>query len=86
MYSELIPAQQRLRGLTPRERQVLASIATGAQSHEIAAELGITVPTLKRHLANLYQKLQCSNRVQLSNLYHFGDHRGTGQRAWNHNH
>lgn len=62
--------------LTPREREVLAAIATGATSQEIATELRITVPTLKRHLANLYAKLGCENRVQLSNLHHFGDRRG----------
>jgi DNA-binding CsgD family transcriptional regulator len=62
--------------LTPREHELLATVATGASSAEMALELGITVPTIKRHLANLYRKLGCSNRVQLSNLYHLGDPRG----------
>lgn len=66
----------RLGSLTPREHQILAKLATGATSNEIADELGIAVPTTKRHLANIYRKLGCSNRVQASNVYHLGDPSG----------
>jgi DNA-binding CsgD family transcriptional regulator len=69
-------ASDRLALLTPRERELLATVSTGASSAEMATQLGIAVPTIKRHLANLYRKLGCSNRVQLSNLYHLGDPRG----------
>jgi DNA-binding CsgD family transcriptional regulator len=65
-----------LASLTPREHQILAKLATGATSSEIASEFGIAVPTTKRHLANIYRKLGCSNRVQASNVYHLGDPSG----------
>jgi DNA-binding CsgD family transcriptional regulator len=65
-----------LDALTPREREILAQLATGATSSAIAEQFGIAVPTTKRHLANIYRKLGCSNRVQASNVYHWGDPAG----------
>jgi DNA-binding CsgD family transcriptional regulator len=65
-----------LRVLTDRERETLAMLATGATNGEIASALGIAEPTVKRHLANIYQKLGCTNRVQASNVFHLGDARG----------
>jgi DNA-binding CsgD family transcriptional regulator len=67
-----------LRVLTDRERETLAALATGATNGEIASALGIAEPTVKRHLANIYQKLGCTNRVQASNVFHWGDARGRG--------
>jgi len=66
----------RLAALTAREREALALLATGATNSEIGSALGITEPTVKRHLANIYQKLECTNRVQASNVYHWGHPRG----------
>ncbi len=65
-----------LDALTPREREILAQLATGATSSQIATQFGIAVPTTKRHLANIYRKLGCANRVQASNIYHLGDPAG----------
>jgi DNA-binding CsgD family transcriptional regulator len=69
-----------LQKLTPREREILATLATGATSREISEQLGITVSTAKRHLANIYRKLGCANRVQASNLYHLGSPTGRAPR------
>lgn len=49
--------------LTPRERDVLECLATGARTREIARELEISEPTVKRHLTNMYRKLGVTNRV-----------------------
>jgi DNA-binding CsgD family transcriptional regulator len=69
----------RLRALTGRERETLALLATGVTNGEIATALGIAEPTVKRHLANIYQKLGCTNRVQASNVYYWGHPRGGGR-------
>lgn len=66
----------RLESLTPREHELLRMLATGASNRDIASELGIAEPTAKRHLANIYKKLGCANRVQATNLYHWGDPQG----------
>ena len=51
-------------GLTKRERQVLAIAAKGASNAEIAAELVIAPGTVKKHLDNIYGKLDAANRTQ----------------------
>jgi ATP/maltotriose-dependent transcriptional regulator MalT len=49
-------------GLTRREREVLAQVATGRSNQEIADELVLSVRTIERHLATVYQKLGVSGR------------------------
>jgi NarL family two-component system response regulator YdfI len=49
--------------LTERERSVLEAVARGARNKEIAAHLGISEPTVKTHLANLYAKLNVDSRA-----------------------
>ena len=58
-----------LAALTSREREVLAHVATGARTRDIARDLGITEPTVKRHLTNLYRKLGVANRVEAAMRY-----------------
>ena len=73
-----------LETLTPRESEVLGLVASGRTSKSIADELGIALPTVKRHLANIYEKLGTANRVQASNLYHLGEatyERAAGRRV-----
>lgn len=48
--------------LTAREREVLARLGKGSSNREIAAELMVTVATVKTHLAHIYEKLDAKNR------------------------
>jgi DNA-binding NarL/FixJ family response regulator len=50
-------AQSGAISLTPRQNQVLALEAQGLSYKQIAAELGITVSTVKNHLSNIRDKL-----------------------------
>jgi DNA-binding CsgD family transcriptional regulator len=73
-----------LQTLTPRELEVLELVASGQTSSSIGGELGIALPTVKRHLVNIYDKLGTANRVQASNLYHLAqlpDDRAGDQRT-----
>ena len=49
--------------LTEREREVLAGVARGERSKEIAAHLGITERTVKAHLDSIYNKLGVDSRA-----------------------
>ncbi len=50
--------------ITPREREILALIATGRANKEIAAELGVSEDTVKRHVSHILEKLDVNDRAQ----------------------
>jgi DNA-binding NarL/FixJ family response regulator len=50
-------------GLTGRELQVLALVATGRNNREIAEELSISDHTVRRHLQNIFAKAGVSSRA-----------------------
>lgn len=54
--------------LTEREAQVLALIVAGGGNKQIAAQLGLQVHTVKRHLTNIFDKTGASNRLELAML------------------
>ena len=51
--------------LSAREEEVLSAVARGWTNQEVADALGISVPTVKTHLASLMGKLDARNRVEL---------------------
>ncbi len=53
-------------GLTPRELDVLRLVATGVGNQEIADGLGISVNTVKYHVANLLRKHGARTRAELA--------------------
>jgi DNA-binding NarL/FixJ family response regulator len=59
------PARALADGVTDREREVLTLIGRGRSNSEIAAELHITIATVKAHVARLLTKLDARDRVQL---------------------
>lgn len=59
------PLQQNgQRIFTERERQVLDLMAQGKLVKEIAADLDVTSHAIKKHIKNIYQKMQVQNRVE----------------------
>jgi DNA-binding NarL/FixJ family response regulator len=55
-----------LEPLTDREEEVLAVVARGRTNQEIAAELFISLSTVKTHIASLMVKLPARNRVEIA--------------------
>jgi RNA polymerase sigma factor (sigma-70 family) len=51
-------SRDRLEQLTPREREVLARVAAGRTSREIADEFGISHRTVETHRESIMRKLQ----------------------------
>jgi DNA-binding NarL/FixJ family response regulator len=56
--------------LTDREREVAIAIGQGKSNADIAAELFMSVATVKAHVSRLLQKLDLDNRVQIALLAH----------------
>jgi two-component system, NarL family, response regulator LiaR len=54
--------------LTERERQVLTLLVEGRSNAEIAADLTVSMATVKYHLSNIYDKLGTKNRVEAATL------------------
>lgn len=66
------PAPIDTHGLSPRELDVLRLVAAGHSNREIATTLFISVPTVKRHITNIFGKLDLPSR--------------TAATAWAHTH
>lgn len=61
-------ARRRLGSLTPREHQVAAAVAGGHSNADIAAQLHVSLATVKAHVSRLLVKLGADNRVQIALL------------------
>jgi DNA-binding NarL/FixJ family response regulator len=73
-------ARNALERLTEREREVAHALGEGKSNAEIAAELYMSVATVKAHVSSLLSKLDLNNRVQVALLVHDAtapDHRKT---------
>jgi DNA-binding NarL/FixJ family response regulator len=69
---------QPIDSLTDREEQVLGAVARGRTNAEIAAELHITLSTVKTHVTSLMNKLQARNRVEIA-IWAYETHRVHGR-------
>jgi len=55
----------KLKSLTPREKDIVSLIVSGASNKEIGEALDISERTVKGHLSNVFQKLGVSDRLKL---------------------
>jgi DNA-binding NarL/FixJ family response regulator len=52
-------------GLTRREKQVIVFVIAGHSKKEIAQKLGVSTQAIKHDVANIFDKLAVSNRLEL---------------------
>jgi len=64
----LINNQLLIEPLTKRELELLTLIEQGCTNQDIADRLVISIPTVKRHISNIYSKLGAKNRTQAISL------------------
>lgn len=57
-------AQSGASALSPREREVLALVATGASNREVGQQLGLKETTIESYLTNLMAKLGARSRTE----------------------
>jgi len=67
-WSTRCAVAERLKTLTPRERQVLEQVVAGRLNKQIAADLGIVEKTIKVHRARLMRKMRATSLVELLQL------------------
>lgn len=60
----LTPNESLVEPLTPRELEILRLIADGMRNQEIADHLVISLPTVKRHIANAFGKMEVGHRTE----------------------
>jgi len=53
--------------LTQREKEILKLLARGLRYKEIAAELSISIDTVRTHTRHIYEKLQVQSRIEAIN-------------------
>lgn len=57
-------------GLTPRELNILKELVSGSSYNSIGERLFISPLTVRKHVANLYEKLHVNSRAQIINIAH----------------
>jgi DNA-binding NarL/FixJ family response regulator len=67
-------ARERLATLSPREHEVALAVGRGCSNAEIAAELHMSIATVKAHVSRLLEKLDAANRVQVALTVQDGTH------------
>lgn len=63
-------AEDRLAGLTQREREVLALVGQGLSNDEICADLFLSPATVRTHVSHAMAKLGARDRAQLVVIAH----------------
>ncbi len=58
---------ERLESLSDRENEILQLLAKGLLYKEIAAQLSISVATVRQHIHHIYEKLHVQNRTEAIN-------------------
>jgi two-component system nitrate/nitrite response regulator NarL len=54
--------------LSPREIEIMLSVAAGLSNKEVGRQLNISEGTVKMHLHAIYQKIHVNNRTSLANF------------------
>ena len=63
--AEFSEIQEKVKSLTPREREVFARVVTGMLNKQIAFELGTSEKTIKVHRARVMKKMQADSLADL---------------------
>jgi DNA-binding NarL/FixJ family response regulator len=56
--------------LTTREKEIIGLISRGRLEKEVANELFISLKTVKKHIGNIYAKLEVNTRTEALNKYY----------------
>ncbi|MEO7313402.1 MAG: response regulator transcription factor [Chitinophagaceae bacterium] len=63
-FQQDVPYTDTQQNLSDREKEVLQWLSKGFSYKEIAAQLFISVETVRTHIRNIYEKLHASNKIE----------------------
>ncbi len=63
-------SQELISILTPKEIKIVTGLANGLLYKEIAETEAVTIDTVKKHIKNIYRKLDVRNRTEAVNKYY----------------
>lgn len=63
------PGNSAISKLSPREREVIALMATGKTNKAIALSLGVTTGTIRGYVESILAKLDAANRAQAAAIW-----------------
>lgn len=63
-FHQIPPSVSDVDKLTKREQEILALLAKGRRYKEIVDDLGISLSTVRTHLAHIYEKLHVQSRTE----------------------
>ena len=66
LQSQILEADRRKFGLTPREIEIVSVVAASLSNKEIAQTFKIADDTVKHHMSNIFDKLGVSSRLELA--------------------
>ena len=55
--------------LSKQEKRILSALSTGSLYKEIASDYSISINTVKKHIKNIYRKLQVSKRTHAAQKF-----------------
>lgn len=58
--------------ITEREKEILQHLVSGWDAKRISSALGLSVLTVRKHIANIYEKLHVRSKAEAINLAHKG--------------
>ncbi|MEO7048523.1 MAG: LuxR C-terminal-related transcriptional regulator, partial [Ferruginibacter sp.] len=56
--------------ITNREEEILKHMVNGWDAKRISSVLNISVLTVRKHIANIYEKLHVQSRAEIINMAH----------------
>lgn len=73
-YTPTIHAPKKFEGLTKREQDIVTLLGQGKTLVKSAEELGIAHETARKHLKNVFKKLQINSQIELMELINKSKH------------
>lgn len=56
--------------ITAREKEILEMMITGRDAKRISSDLDISITTVRKHIANIYEKLHVQSRAEVMRMAH----------------